>query len=573
MRKSVLSSMLIMCFFWVSASAQSIDLAKQLYQEGDYQRAARIFEQLNSQESNLFTGKSYFALGQFLRAHHYLDNAITMSTNDAFTLEARYTKALNNFQLKNYTSSLEEFFEIKRLNSGSVFVSRSESMYDQILNYLSLKQVFQVFQETVNDDIRFDLLTSSIGKFSYSQALTILRRYKSSTVSYNPTRLAQIETALSDSITYGQQVIPTKYFEAPYGMTYRIGVALPEFDLEAEEYEISQHLYFGIQLAVEEFNEENRSKKIFLSFKNTNSIQEQPENLFDQLVWEDNIDAVIGPLFSETAVVFSNLAEQYEVPMLTPLANSDALNLGNKYVFQFNPTFSVRGKRMAQYAVNTLGLDTLAILAEKNSLGEASARAFRNEAEELGAFIKYFFLEDLESTGYSILEYTNYFSQSDTLEPAKGLKGIYAPFTGAVAPALVSALLTDLEASRSDYVLLGSEEWRNTDLSVRRLPETSIYYTQSFDIDYESIQVEDFSSRFRLRFQAEPNQFAFIGYDVASLLFSVIERVENPAYLKEGLRELSSYRGFTSRVRFSGEHINQNISINSIIQVTEEAKE
>lgn len=572
MRKSGFCTLLIALFFWLSASSQSIDLAKQLYQEGDYQRAARIFEQLDSQEASLFTGKSYFALGEFLKARHYLNNAINITGNDAFILEARYTKALNDFQLKNYTSSLEEFFEIKRLSSGSVFVSRSESMYNQILSYLSLGQVFEVFQETLFDDIRFDLLTSSIGKFSYSQALTILNKYKSSVVSYNPTRLTQIESALSDSIAYGQQVVPTKYFEAPYGITYKIGVALPEFDIEADEYEISQHLYFGIQLAVEEFNEENRSKKIFLKYKNTNSLQEQPENLFDQLVWQENVDAIIGPLFSETAIVFSNLAEQYEVPMITPLANSDALNLDNKYVFQFNPTFSIRGKRMAQYAVNTLGLDTLAILAEKNSLGEASARAFRNEAEELGAFIKYFFVEDLESTGYSILEYTNFFSQSDTLEPAKGLKGIYAPFTGAVAPALISALLTDLEASRSNYVLLGSEEWKNTDLSARRLPETSIYFTQSFDINYESTLAEDFSSRFRLRFQADPNQFAFIGYDVANLLFSVIERVENPAYIKEGLRNLSNYRGLTSRVRFSGKHINQNITINSIIQATEEVE-
>ncbi len=569
MRKSGFCTILIALFFWVSASSQNIDLAKQLYQEGDYQRAARIFEQLNSQEAILFTGKSYFALGEFLKARHHLNNAINTTGNDALILEARYTKALNDFQLKDYTSSLEEFFEIKGLGSGSVFVSRSESMYNQILSYLSLGQVFEVFQETLYDDIRFDLLTSSIGKFSYSQALTILNKYKSSVVSYNPTRLTQIERALSDSIAYGQQVVPTKYFEAPYGMTYNIGVALPEFDIEEEEYEISQHLYFGIQLAVEGFNEENRSKKIFLKYKNTNSLQEQAENLFDQLVWQDNVDAVIGPLFSETAIVFSSLAEQYEVPMITPLANSDALNLDNKYVFQFNPTFSVRGKRMAQYAVNTLGLDTLAILAEKNSLGEASARAFRNEAEELGAFIKYFFVEDLESTGYSILEYTNFFSQSDTLEPAKGLKGIYAPFTGAVAPALISALLTDLEASRSNYVLLGSEEWKNTDLAARRLPEASIYYTQSFDINYESTLAEDFSSRFRLRFQAEPNQFAFIGYDVANMLFSVIERVENPAYIKEGLRNLSNYRGLTSRVRFSGEHVNQNIIINSIIQDAE----
>ncbi|MEO9886511.1 MAG: hypothetical protein ABJG33_12835, partial [Balneola sp.] len=69
---------------------------------------------------------------------------------------------------------------------------------------------------------------------------------------------------------------------------------------------------------------------------------------------------------------------------------------------------------MAQYAVNSLGLDTVAVLAEMDALGEASALAFRHEAERLGAFVQHFFLKDLESDGYDISEYTAYLSKTDT---------------------------------------------------------------------------------------------------------------------------------------------------------------
>lgn len=564
--KKLFPFLLLFLFLSPTIGAQSLDLAKQLYQNGDFERAARIFEQIESPEGRLFAGKSHFALGNFIKAKYYLLQAASESTNEQLQLEASFTKALNDFQLKDYTSSLEGFHTIMGRDGSSVFISRSKMYYDQILQYLSLSQVLEVFKHTSADQIRFDLLTSSIGKFDYLKARTILEKYKSSVVDADTERLTSIEQALTDSIAYGQQMNLSKYQPAPLGMAYNIGVALPEFDIDSEQYEISQHLYFGIQLAVEEFNSENNSKKIFLRYANTNSEVASPEVTLNNLVWQQDVDAIIGPLFSETAKAFTDLSQEYEVPIITPLANSDGLGDDNDYMFQFNPTFRVRGTQMARFAVNELKLDTLAVLAEKGSLGEAAAYGFRNEAEELGAVIKYFFLEDLESNGYSILEYTRYFSQSDTLQPAAGLKGIYAPFTGAVAPSLISALLTDLEATQSNYVILGSEEWMNTDLESHRLPETSIYYTKSFEVDTASVATDSFVTNFQLRFQVKPNRFAYIGYDVAKLLLTVIEEVENPDYIKEGLRKMNNYRGLNSTVRFEGRNVNQNIKIKSILQ-------
>ena len=199
-----------------------------------------------------------------------------------------------------------------------------------------------------------------------------------------------------------------------------------------------------------------------------------------------------------------------------------------------------------------------------DALGEASALAFRHEAERLGAFVQHFFLNDLESDGYDISEYTAYLSKTDTLVPSPGLKAIYAPFTGAAAPTLIRNLLTDLEASRSDYILLGSEEWADTDLENTRLPETSIHYTQSFEIRYGETDVEEFASNFRLRFQTEPNQFAFIGYDVTKLVLSTLNRVGNPDLLKQGLHELKNYRGLSGQFGFDSEHINQKVLIKSL---------
>lgn len=558
-------SLLLILLFSTSTYAQSVEAGKNLYQNGDYERALRIFTQIDSPEANLFSGKSYFSLGEFSKSKAYLNKVIDSdeSTN-IFVQEAKYTKALVLFQNDDFAASLELLYELKSNSRSNPYYTRAISFYDQILNYLSIDQIKTLFKQSSNVEILADVISGALGRVDFSKAKTMVNSLKSSLIDSNAVDLFQIETALRDSLTYASRYPFQKYSFAPTGMSYQIGVALPSFDMNSDNYEIPQHLYFGIQTAVEEFNANHPDKKVFINFSRTNVDSVQSEDILNHLIWNKDVDVVIGPLFSNVAKSFSDLAEVYEVPVITPLANSDSLSIANNYMFQTNPTFAVQGKKMAQYAVNSLGLDTVAVLAEMDALGEASALAFRHEAERLGAFVQHFFLNDLESDGYDISEYTAYLSKTDTLVPSPGLKAIYAPFTGAAAPTLIRNLLTDLEASRSDYILLGSEEWADTDLENTRLPETSIHYTQSFEIRYGETDVEEFASNFRLRFQTEPNQFAFIGYDVAKLVLSTLNRVGNPDLLKQGLHELKNYRGLSGQFGFDNEHINQKVLIKSL---------
>lgn len=555
---------LLTLLFSGAVQAQSLDAGKNLYKNGDYERAIRVFSEIDEPESNLFTAKSYFALGDYLKAKAYLNKVLVAENSDSFLPEAKYTKALVLFQLDDFAASLDLLNELKKARFNNIFYSRSLTLYDQLISYLSINQIKTVFKQSNNNEVLSDVISGALGRVDYSKAKVLLDTFKSSLIDSTEIDIYQIESALSDSLAYSSRYPFRKYSYAPKGMAYQIGVALPSFGIESENYEISQHLYFGIQLAVEEFNTNQTDKKAFLNFVQTNIDSVKPEDVLNQLIWKNDVDVVIGPLFSNVAKSFSDLAESYEVPIITPLANSDELNIANNYMFQTNPTFSAQGKKMAQYAVNTLGLDTLAVLAEMNALGEASALAFRHEAERLGAHVQHFFLEDLASNGYDIIDYTAYLSKTDTLMPSPGLKAIYTPFTGAAAPTLIRNLLTDLEASRSDYILLGSEEWEGTDLENTRLPETTIHYTKSFEVRYGDSDVENFASNFRLRFQTEPNQFAFIGFDVANIVLNTLDRVENPDYLKNGLHELTKYRGLSSDIGFSTEHINQQVIIKSI---------
>ncbi len=560
MKKLSLSLLLfIFTLGFQQVNAQSIENGLSLYEQGDYERAIRILQQSNSPEAQLFIGKSYFSLNNYLKAISFL-NKITSTSNPELYHEAKYTAALANFQIDNFSLSLDELKSLSQIRPSSNVSRSALQLYDEILGYLTLKQRKEVFLETIYDEVRLDLLESSIGRVKYRSAIAFLELFKRSVEDYDNLRLSRIETQLSDSIVYSQRYNPNQVTQSPKGITYNIGVVLPEFEFDSPEYEIPQHLYFGIQLAIEEFNSSNTDQKAFITYKNSNSADINAEGIITDLVWNKDVDVIIGPLFSGIAKEFTNLAEEYEIPMLLPLANADSLDLYNNYVFQLNPSFYTQGQLMARYAVNVLGYDTLGVIAEKGSLGAPAARSFMHEVERNGGFIEYYFEENLEEFGYDIRDYTQYFT-SDTLDSVSMVEAVYAPFTGTVAPTLVESMLTDLEAMRSNVAILGSEEWMNVNLEDRRLSETELFYTESFNVDTSTSKAQTFASSFRIRFNTQPNQFAYIGYDAAQIILTTLLKVKNPAYLRDALKDLNNFNGLSSKISFRGTHVNQEVKI------------
>lgn len=542
--------------------AQSLDTGIEFYEEGNYERALRIFDDIDSPESNLFAGKSHFALNNFLKAKYYLNKVD--STSDDIIWEARYTKALADFQLKNFGASLDELYDIKETSRQLTVRLDAYNFYRDLISYLSLEQRFEAFRSTNYDNVRLDLVESAIGSVDLASARALFSAYKKGIVDPDTTQWSSIESILADSARYWQRYNPDQFPEAPEGIAYNIGVALPQFDVESSEFEIPQHLYFGIQLAIEKFNSENTDKKAFITYRNTDALASNASSIANDLVWNYDVDAIIGPLFSEVAGELSKYAELYETPLLTPLANSDNLNLNHNYTYQLNPTFAVQGKKMAQHAINTLGYDTLAVIAERGSLGEPSAVAFLDEARKLGGEVVRYYVEDLASDGYDISEYVQYFDPEVDTVFNYNIDAVYAPFTGNIAQTLISSLLTNLEAMQSEMTILGSEEWETADLDSRRLSQTEIYYTKTFEVDEESTSSEEFASSFRLRFDTAPNRFAYIGYDAANVILETLKQVKNPTYLRKGLNGFNNYRGLITGVSFRDTQINQEVKVKRV---------
>lgn len=558
----------ILFLFSTNASAQNFEDGLSFYEEGQYAQAAAIFNRLNSPKARLFSGKSYFSMGQYVRAKEFLNNVPNSAPKEIY-MEALYTASLSDFQLGEYDQALVKLLRFSNEPVKTQLVTDALQLYDEILNFLTLNQRKEVYQSVTDGRIKFDLVKTALGKVNYSTARLLIKEYSETAYGDSlSSEVQELQSMVSDSLNYAMQIAFGRQLEAPDGITYNIGAALPEYDTGDREFEISQGLYFGYLLAAEEYNQQHNDKKAFIRYKNTGADTDSSEFVMTDFAWNYNVDAVLGPLFSEPAGEMSRLAEMYQIPMLAPLANSDTLNVDNPYLFQANPTFSSHGKKMARYAVNRLNMDTLAVLAEKNSLGEASAYAFREEAEKIGAKVVHFFVEDLESEGYEVAEYTKYLTADslkiDSLGNYHNIDAVYAPFTGQAAPTLIDLLLIDLEATESPVTVLGSQEWGATPIPDDRLGDRKIYFSESYYINSQSNRVEQFRQNFSDRFGIEANRFAMIGYDAAYYLLQTLDKVKNPALLKNALSRQPLYEGLISNIRFDGSHVNQEVKIFSL---------
>lgn len=560
--KTFFTSLLLFIVFQTSSFAQSFSEAMDLYRNENYQEAAELFSNSDDDRSQLFAGKSFLALTDYSNAIQHLQLA-SESSQQNIQQEAFYTLAMAHFGLENYDVSLQNLYELANSENQTGLQADAQQFYNQILNYLSIQDRYETLYKLQSPAIQYDLVSSSKPFFdedTYRIMVDELVRLTGQTFSQR-----EIERDLLSGRN-SRRTVANSYPAPPDGIVYNIGVILPTFDENDPDFIIPRNLYYGMVLAADDFNEQNRNQKVHLIFKNSAENVDTTAAGFSELAWTKKVDAVIGPLFSEPASRMAQLSEEYHIPMLAPLANSDSLNLDYNYTFQLNPTFEVHGKKMAQFAVQELGIESFSVITQPNSLGRNSALAFRQEAERLGANISYFIEEDFASTGYDFNQITDIFSSDPALIDSLNISPsdvIYAPFTGEASNTMINLLMNNLEAINSDVAVLGSEEWEFASLTEYQKQSFDVYYTQSFVEEPEtpsSFFLEDYETRFG----TDPDRFSRIGYDVANYLFESLKTAGNPDYLGKAMRDRSVYDGLALRILFDGERINQHVFIKNL---------
>lgn len=282
----------------------------------------------------------------------------------------------------------------------------------------------------------------------------------------------------------------------------------------------------------------------------------------DSLVRLDEADVILGPLYSQNAQAAGAVAEESGTLLVPPLANAESVSTGRDYVFQTNPTRPLRGRLMARFAAESLLIERIGIIYERaNRISERMAMSFQKEAERRDVELP--FVLGLDNVrDWSRLP--DVVEEDSTLADSMLAKtdAFYLPIAGRNAAGKIQDALTGLGRLNVDARALGNAEWH--DLPIRRQASRfQATYTNDFFVRPGRPDVQRFVRRYRLLTGNTPDdlsvrgqRLAYTGYDVAHFLLGVL----GPGGAQpepEALRSAPAYEGLGVRIDFEDTNVNR----------------
>ena len=335
------------------------------------------------------------------------------------------------------------------------------------------------------------------------------------------------------------------------GRVIQLGILLPP--AEGEGAAQTQALFNGVRLAVEAANEAG-GRPVRMVFRDTGSSADGARQAASSLI-RAGADALIGPLFSEQAEAAGEVAEEAGVVLMAPLATDPAVSRDRRYVFQANPSVSMRGRLMAHFVVNSLiTVDQVGVIGQAdNSTSEQMASSFREEIERLGEQPAFYKLLP-NAVGWRDLA-----SQvgAGTMQQADA---VYMPIAGTDAETLVSAALTSLDRIDERMRVLGNSAWHDIPVK-QQASKHSTTYANVFYVDEDQGQVQSFRRRYEELAGHPPSggvteRLAYTGHDVARFLITSLEGDADQS-LPETLHEQPPYQGLGIRLNFENSNMNE----------------
>ena len=276
----------------------------------------------------------------------------------------------------NYTEAAEKFLDANAVTGDST-VAREALSYFELLasERLDVAALNALFRNATEHSAR-DLL-----------AVTLAEKYQASGDASRANDMLAMVSQGGRSAVLRKRIENVQRRLASH-VSMKIGVLLPSNSSAAgAATALASEVVGGIQFALEEFNARHPSG-VNISLEVIQASEDQAfSSQLRELMASKEALCVLGPLFSNDALLYAPLAETHRMPMISPTANANDIAAKSRFVFQMNPDVRTRGKAIARYAVRDLGMTKLAVIASDNQQSQLLADEFAREAKSLGAEI------------------------------------------------------------------------------------------------------------------------------------------------------------------------------------------
>jgi branched-chain amino acid transport system substrate-binding protein len=313
------------------------------------------------------------------------------------------------------------------------------------------------------------------------------------------------------------------------------------YELSGEVATYGQSCKDGIIMAFDEINEAGgvNGMKLVAVIQDNKSDPAEATSLATKLITQGNVVACLGPATSGNFMATIPVAMQNGVPVISASATADegvttdAAGNVNEYVFRLCFNDSFQGVTMASFALGNLNAKNAVIIQDKSSdYAEGLARNFTDTFEAGGGSIVAHegyvskdrdfksILTSIKGKNFDVIFLPGYYQEAGLVIKQARELGIDAPILG--ADGFDSPVLLEL----------AGEDALN-----------DVYFSNHYSSLDEDPMVKNFIEDFGAIYNAEPNAFHALGYDLGRFIADAIGRAETVD--GEGVKNaLASTKGF-----------------------------
>ena len=288
----------------------------------------------------------------------------------------------------------------------------------------------------------------------------------------------------------------------------------------------------GAKLALAEINKAGGvlGKQVELIYKvETGSIADSAR----ELVEKENVVAILGPMFSSSAVKVGPIIN---IPVIVGATGADVTNTGNDprdFLFLVANSNALQAKVMAGFVVNDLGKKTAAMIWQN---GDVYSKGFVNA-----------FDANFQKLGGRMVA-NQIYEQGDTM--FDGQLGIIKAASADVLllasfPPESPLIVKQAREMGIKSTFIGSDGWDDAlmlDILEDNTPLENSYYCSISDE-----LAADFTAAYETMFKDRPIGIAPLGYDAMKLLAIAIENVQStdPVMVRDAIAATADYEGAT----------------------------
>lgn len=309
----------------------------------------------------------------------------------------------------------------------------------------------------------------------------------------------------------------------------------------------------GALLAIEEINAAGGvlGKQLEPLVRDNQSKTDEAMNVSAALV-DEGMVAQIGPLTSGAVAGSTPIAMENQIPLIAPAATADNVTVDDKtnkvrdFIFRVCYRDSDQGRRMADFAIDTLGVKTAAI--------------FGSTSDDYAKGLAKYFKEQFEAKGGTIVAEEGFMNGDKdfrgTLTKIRGTNPEFIYVPGYYTE--VSVLIKQARDLGINVPIGGGDGWDSPDMIAVAGAEAlnNTYFTNHYSVEDPDPAIQNFVKAYQAKHNKLPDSFAALGYDSMKLLADAITRAgsADPVKIKEALEQTKDFAGITGTMSINEFH-------------------